>query len=220
MDSVKTTDTFISSLNSSPEENCLPTWEESVDSSHHRHGKGYDLKFSFEADVNDSFYSAQITLIFEYLHSKNVVYRDLKPENLLINTDGYLKLTDFGFAKIVDGRTYTLCGTPEYLAPEILLNKGRRDWQGHGKAVDWWTLGILLYEMIAGIDPFNDDDPMAIYQKILKGKVVFPKGFDKDAKSLVKHLLVADLSKRYGNLKARKFISSRRSRREKSQILR
>ena len=73
---------------------------------------------------------------------------------------------------------------------------------GHGKAVDWWTLGILLYEMIAGIDPFNDDDPMAIYQKILKGKVVFPKGFDKDAKSLVKHLLVADLSKRYGNLKA------------------
>jgi len=143
------------------------------------------------------FYAAQITLIFEYLHSKNVVYRDLKPENLLINTDGFMKLTDFGFAKIVDGRTYTLCGTPEYLAPEILLNKG------HGKAVDWWTLGILLYEMIAGIDPFNDDDPMAIYQKILKGKVVFPKGFDKDAKSLVKHLLVADLSKRYGNLKAR-----------------
>lgn len=75
---------------------------------------------------------------------------------------------------------------------------------GHGKAVDWWTLGILLYEMIAGIDPFNDEDPMAIYQKILKGKVVFPKGFDKDAKSLVKHLLVADLSKRYGNLKNRR----------------
>lgn len=143
------------------------------------------------------FYSAQVAMMFEYLHSKNVIYRDLKPENLLIGVDGYMKLTDFGFAKIVEGRTYTLCGTPEYLAPEILLNKG------HGKAVDWWTLGVLLYEMIAGIDPFSDEDPMAIYQKILKGKILFPKGFDRDAKSLVKHLLVADLSKRYGNLKNR-----------------
>jgi serine/threonine protein kinase len=70
------------------------------------------------------FYGAQVTSMFEYLHSKNIIYRDLKPENLLIADDGYLKLTDFGFAKVVEGRTYTLCGTPEYLAPEILLNKG------------------------------------------------------------------------------------------------
>ncbi len=141
------------------------------------------------------FYAAQVTMIFEYIHSKNVIYRDLKPENLLIDPEGYLKLTDFGFAKVVEGRTYTLCGTPEYLAPEILTNKG------HGKGVDWWTLGVLLYEMIAGIDPFNDDDPMAIYQNILRGVVKFPRKFDKDARSLVKHLLQADLSKRYGNLK-------------------
>lgn len=119
--------------------------------------------------------------MFEYLHSKNIVYRDLKPENLLIGADGFLKLTDFGFAKFVEGRTYTLCGTPEYLAPEILLNKGTSCFWllGHGKPVDWWCLGILIYEMLAGIDPFNDEDPMAIYQKILKGKIKFPRNFDK-----------------------------------------
>ena len=141
------------------------------------------------------FYAAQITLMFEHLHSMNVVYRDLKPENLLIDTQGYLKLTDFGFAKKLDGRTYTLCGTPEYLAPEILLQKG------HGKPVDWWCLGIIIYEMLVGIDPFSDDDPMAVYQNILRGKIKFPSNFPKDAKSLVRHLLVADLGKRYGNLK-------------------
>ena len=140
-------------------------------------------------------YGAQVTLMFEHLHGLEVVYRDLKPENLLIDRDGNLKLTDFGFAKIIQGRTYTLCGTPEYLAPEILLQKG------HGKPVDWWCLGILIYEMLVGIDPFSDEDPMAVYQNILRGKVKFPSNFDKDAKSLVKHLLVADLGKRYGNLK-------------------
>ena len=142
------------------------------------------------------FYIAHIVTIFEYIHSKNIIYRDLKPENILINNKGYLKLTDFGFAKYLENdKTYTLCGTPEYLAPEIILNKG------HGKPVDWWTMGILLYEMLVGVDPFSDDDPMSIYQKIVKGKIHFPKDFDKDAKSLIKHLLNGDTTKRFGCLK-------------------
>ena len=90
----------------------------------------------------------------------------------------------------------SLSGTPEYIAPEVLLNKG------HGKGVDWWTLGILLYEMMAGQPPFIDDDPMGIYQQILAGKVAFPRHLDRQAKSLIKKLLVADLTKRYGCLKA------------------
>merc|ERR1712072_306140 len=149
----------------------------------------------FDNDTS-RFYSSQIVSIFEYMHGKNIIYRDLKPENILLNNDGYLKLTDFGFAKIIEYRTYTLCGTPEYIAPEVLLNKG------HGKPVDWWTLGILSYEMIVGQPPFCDEEPMGIYQKILAGKIYFPKYFDKNAKTLVKKLLTADLSKRYGNLKA------------------
>ena len=84
--------------------------------------------------------------MIEYLHSKNFIYRDLKPENILLAADGYLKLTDFGFAKYLeDGvKTYTLCGTPEYLAPEVIYS------QGHGKEVDWWTLGILIFEFVTG----------------------------------------------------------------------
>lgn len=141
------------------------------------------------------FYAAQIAQIFEYLHKQDFIYRDLKPENLLLDAQGYIKITDFGFAKRVAFKTYTLCGTPEYIAPEVLLNKG------HGKGVDWWTLGILVYEMLAGQPPFVDDDPMGIYQQILAGKLTFPRYFDRNAKNLIKKLLTADLTKRYGCLK-------------------
>lgn len=112
----------------------------------------------------------------------------------MIGDDGYLKLIDYGFAKVVHKRTYTICGTPEYIAPEILLNKG------HSKPVDWWTFGILIYEMHAGHAPFVDDDPMNIYKKIINTKPRYPDNFDSKLKSLIKHLLRRDLSKRYGNL--------------------
>ena len=140
------------------------------------------------------FYGSQICSVFEYLHSMDIIYRDLKPENIMIADDGYLKLIDFGFAKVVKKRTYTICGTPEYIAPEILLNRG------HSKPVDWWTFGILIYELHAGHAPFVDDDPMNIYKKIINTKPKYPEGFDSKLKSLVKHLLRRDLSKRFGNM--------------------
>ncbi|KAK1922063.1 camp-dependent protein kinase A catalytic subunit [Papiliotrema laurentii] len=148
----------------------------------------------FSADVT-RFYLASIVLAIEYLHAKDIIYRDLKPENLLLDRVGYLRIADFGFAKIVEDRTFTLCGTPEYLAPEIVLS------QGHGKAVDWWALGILAFEMLAGYPPFFDDHPLGIYEKILRNEIAFPAHIDPYAKDLIRGLLTADRTKRLGNLR-------------------
>ena len=94
------------------------------------------------------FYAAGVVLAFEHMHAKKVAYRDLKPENLVLDNRGYVKLVDLGLAKVVPGKTWTLCGTPDYLAPEVILN------EGHDKAVDYWALGCLVYEMIHGGAPF------------------------------------------------------------------
>eukprot|EP00079_Xenopus_tropicalis_P033178 XP_017946949.1 PREDICTED: cAMP-dependent protein kinase catalytic subunit PRKX isoform X2 [Xenopus tropicalis] len=141
------------------------------------------------------FYSTEIICAIEYLHSKEIVYRDLKPENILLDKEGHIKLTDFGFAKKLSDRTWTLCGTPEYLAPEVIQSKG------HGRAVDWWALGILIFEMLSGFPPFFDDNPFGIYQKILAGKIDFPRHLDLYVKDLIKKLLVVDRTRRLGNMK-------------------
>lgn len=141
------------------------------------------------------FYAAEIVSALEYLHTLSIIYRDLKPENLLIGKDGHLIITDFGFAKKITDRTWTLCGTPEYLAPEIIQSKG------HNSSVDWWALGILIYEMLAGYPPFYADNPLGIYEKILGGKIDWPKSLESVAKDLIRKLLVIDRTKRIGNLK-------------------
>ncbi|GIQ88639.1 hypothetical protein KIPB_010936, partial [Kipferlia bialata] len=138
------------------------------------------------------FYAAELILTLGYLHSQSIVYRDLKPENLLLDRDGNLKITDFGFAKVVSSETYTLVGTPEYLAPEIIAGTG------HGKAVDWWALGILIYEMLAGYPPFSSSDPYQTSVLILEGKLAFPKDFDRVSIDLITKLLHPDRHKRLG----------------------
>ena len=140
------------------------------------------------------FYAAEVALAVEYLHSHDIIYRDLKPENILLDRNGHIKITDFGFAKEVNTVTWTLCGTPDYIAPEVITTKP------YNKSVDWWSFGILIFEMLTGYTPFYDPTPMKTYENILNGTITYPDYLPPDILDLLQKLIVKDLTLRLGNL--------------------
>ena len=129
------------------------------------------------------FFATQMVLMLKYLHNNNILYRDLKPENMLVDKSGYLKFIDFGLSKKVYSKTYTICGTPHYIAPEVLTGGG------YGEAADLYSLGVVLYEILVGVMPFDADNHKDLFQKIIKDKPKFPKNIDRSAYRLIKSLL-------------------------------
>ncbi|XP_021249360.1 cGMP-dependent protein kinase 2 isoform X1 [Numida meleagris] len=140
-----------------------------------------------------------VTEALDYLHHIGIVYRDLKPENLILDAEGYIKLVDFGFAKKIGSgqKTWTFCGTPEYVAPEVILSKG------HDFSVDFWSLGILVYELLTGSPPFSGADQMTTYNLILKGieKLDFPRTITRRPEDLIRRLCRQNPTERLGNLR-------------------
>eukprot|EP01123_Difflugia_compressa_P006035 TRINITY_DN18176_c0_g1_i1.p1 TRINITY_DN18176_c0_g1~~TRINITY_DN18176_c0_g1_i1.p1 ORF type:complete len:456 (+),score=79.70 TRINITY_DN18176_c0_g1_i1:78-1445(+) len=127
-------------------------------------------------EERSKFYAAEIASALFHLHQNGIIYRDLKPENLLLDSEGHIVITDFGLSKeIRDTPTHTFCGTPEYLAPEVLLGTG------HSYPVDWWSLGTLVYEMITGLPPFYSEDKREMYGMILNKDLIFPHDMSEEA---------------------------------------
>jgi serine/threonine protein kinase len=136
------------------------------------------------------FIMSEIVLFLNHLHDKGIVYRDLKPENILISSTGHVKIVDFGFASKSEEHSKTFCGTVEYLSPEIIKRKP------HGTEVDWWTCGVLLFEMLTGRSPFGGKSSTQTFERILNQEPIFPSRVDSDAKDLISKLLQKDPQKR------------------------
>ncbi|CAG9313369.1 PKG_10 [Blepharisma stoltei] len=148
------------------------------------------------SDQESKFFIGCLIVILEHLHERDIIYRDLKPENVMVDDEGYPKLIDFGISKIVHGRTYTIVGTPHYMAPEIIIGKG------YGHSADFWSVGIMLYEFLCGGVPFGEDldDPYAIYEKVLERKLSYPSFCSRNmpAKPIIEQLLSKQPAMRTG----------------------
>uniref|UniRef100_A0A673NHM9 protein kinase C n=1 Tax=Sinocyclocheilus rhinocerous TaxID=307959 RepID=A0A673NHM9_9TELE len=161
---------------------------------------GGDLMMHIHADVfsetRSVFYSACVVLGLQFLHDNKIVYRDLKLDNLLLDTEGYVKIADFGLCKEGMGhgdRTSTFCGTPEFLAPEILTDTS------YTRAVDWWGLGVLIYEMLVGESPFPGDDEEEVFDSIVNDEVRYPRFLSTEAIGIMRRLLRRNPEKRLGS---------------------
>jgi serine/threonine protein kinase len=162
------------------------------------------------------YYTAELVLALSHLHSKGVIYRDLKPENVLLDAEGHVLIADFGLSKVVDKsalkkdspnrsnvitrlkdmdsqQTFSFCGTPEYLAPEILTRSG------HGKGVDWWSLGMLLYEMLTGLPPWYTKDRRELFRRIQTAPLTFPRTISPQAQAIIRGLLQRNVHTRLGH---------------------
>ena len=156
----------------------------------------HEKRYTVFPEIKARFYIMELVIALDFLHQNNMIYRDLKPENILLDSQGHVKLTDFGLSKIFeneDDKAYTVCGTPQYLAPEILLRKG------YDKAVDWWSLGCVLYEMLYGRLPFKFKKGQKISLNIYKEEIAFDKKISEEAKDLIVNLLIFDPKSRLGS---------------------
>ncbi|MEQ2252133.1 Serine/threonine-protein kinase N2 [Ilyodon furcidens] len=160
---------------------------------------GGDLMMHIHADVFSEpravFYAACVVLGLQFLHDHKIVYRDLKLDNLLLDTEGYVKIADFGLCKEGMGfrdRTSTFCGTPEFLAPEVLTETS------YTRAVDWWGLGVLIFEMLVGESPFPGDDEEEVFDSIVNDEVRYPRFLSTEAISIMRRLLRRSPERRLG----------------------